>query len=232
VSHTILIADDEKEIAEILSLYLEKEGYRTVTAHSGLEALANLNRGGIDLAVLDIMMPDMNGFQVLKEIRLMRNIPIILLSARIQDHDKILGLGLGADDYMTKPFNPLEVIARIQAQLRRFYQLNPGVETGKPSHTLIIGSLTLDINSCLLYKNGAPIPLTSTEFKLLRMLMEHPERVFTKKQIYESVWGDFYAADDNTVMVCISKLRDKIESDFEEPYLFTIRGLGYKMRKD
>ncbi|MCZ8516554.1 response regulator transcription factor [Paenibacillus filicis] len=231
MSHTILIADDEKEIVEILSLYLEKEGFQTVTAHSGSEAIAAMGTGDIDLAVLDIMMPDMNGFQVIKEIRLTRNIPIILLSARIQDHDKILGLGLGADDYMTKPFNPLEVIARIQAQLRRYYQLNPGMEPGKPSHTLRIGALTLDTNSCQLYKNGAAIPLTSTEFKLLRMLMEHPDRVFTKKQIYESVWGDFYGADDNTVMVCISKLRDKIESESEQPYLITIRGLGYKMRK-
>jgi DNA-binding response OmpR family regulator len=231
VPYTILIADDEKELVEILSLYLEKEGYQIVAAHSGREALAALNHDNIDLAVIDIMMPEKDGFQVIKEIRLTRNIPIILLSARFHDHDKILGLGLGADDYMTKPFNPLEVIARIQAQLRRFYQLNPGMESDKPSHTLTIGTLTLDINSCLLYKDGAPIPITSTEFKLLRMLMEHPDRVFTKKQIYESVWGDFYAADDNTVMVCISKLRDKIESDSEQPYLITIRGLGYKMRK-
>jgi DNA-binding response OmpR family regulator len=231
VPHTILIADDEKELVEVLTLYLEKEGYQIVKAHSGREALAVLGRDDIDLAVLDIMMPEMDGFQVVKEIRLKRNIPIILLSARFHDNDKILGLGLGADDYMTKPFNPLEVIARIQAQLRRYYHLNPGMESGKPSHTLTIGALSLDKSSCQLYKNGAAIPLTSTEFKLLCMLMEYPDRVFTKKQIYESVWGDFYAADDNTVMVCISKLRDKIESDSEQPYLVTIRGLGYKMRK-
>jgi DNA-binding response OmpR family regulator len=228
MAHTILIADDESEIVELLKLYMEKEGYTVVAAFSGKEALEAVSRTNIDLVVMDIMMSVMNGLQALKELRLTYNIPVILLSARVQDHDKILGLGMGADDYITKPFNPLEVVARVQAQLRRFYHLNRAQESMSPSDKITIGELTLDRISCQVSKNDQTISLTSIEYKLLQHFMEHPNRVFTKRQLYETVWGDYYTSDDNTVMVCISKLRDKIESDPILPYLVTIRGLGYK----
>jgi DNA-binding response OmpR family regulator len=231
MAHTILIADDESEIVELLRLYLEKEGYTVVAAFSGKEALEAVSRTNIDLVVMDIMMSEMNGLQALKELRLTYNIPVILLSARVQDHDKILGLGMGADDYITKPFNPLEVVARIQAQLRRFYHLNRTQENMPPADKITIGELTLDRISCQVCKNDHTISLTSIEYKLLQHFMENPNRVFTKRQLYETVWGDYYASDDNTVMVCISKLRDKIESDPILPYLVTIRGLGYKFTK-
>jgi DNA-binding response OmpR family regulator len=231
MAHTILIADDESEIVELLKLYMEKEGYTVVAAFSGKEALEAVNRTNIDLVVMDIMMSVMNGLQALKELRLTYNIPVILLSARVQDHDKILGLGMGADDYITKPFNPLEVVARVQAQLRRFYHLNRAQESMSPSDKITIGELTLDRISCQVSKNDQTISLTSIEYKLLQHFMEHPNRVFTKRQLYETVWGDYYTSDDNTVMVCISKLRDKIESDPILPYLVTIRGLGYKFTK-
>ncbi|MCY9667151.1 response regulator transcription factor [Paenibacillus alginolyticus] len=231
MSHTILIADDEKEIAEILRLYFEKEGYQVIEAGNGREALQLLQEQVVDLVVMDIMMPDMDGLQAIRQIRRTRQLPVILLSAKGQDHDKILGLGMGADDYMTKPFNPLEVVARVQAQLRRTYNWNAAPTAVTVSSPITIGSLTLDAESCSVSRNGAEVTLTSTEFRMLKHFMEHSGRVFTKRQLYEAVWGDIYGGDDNTIMVCISKLRDKIEDDPAHPYLVTIRGLGYKFVK-
>jgi DNA-binding response OmpR family regulator len=232
--YTILLADDEKEIVDLLSLYLENAGFDVIGAFNGKEALDALCRNDvkIDAAVLDIMMPEMDGYTLVRKIRETSNIPILILSARSDDSGKILGLDLGADDYITKPFNPLEITARIQAQLRRYYRLNaPAAGT---ADRITAGDLVLDRESCSLTKNGRDIPLTAVEFRILCLLMENRGKVFTKSRIYEHVWdGDFYESDDNTIMVHISKLRDKIEDDPRNPrYLKTIRGLGYRFEKE
>ncbi len=232
MGNRILIADDEKEIVELLKLYLENEGHEITEAYDGLDALEKLQAGTIDLAVIDIMMPGLDGFNLTKKIREKYNIPVIILSARSEDRDKILGLGLGADDYIVKPFNPLEVVARVKAQLRRFYQLNREPEREVQADKLCIGPYTLDRRSCVFCKDGVEIPLTSTELKILMMLMEQPGRVFTKVQIYEYVRGDYFDGDDNAIMVHISKIREKIEDEPGNPkYLKTIRGIGYRFDK-
>ncbi|NLN64472.1 MAG: response regulator transcription factor [Clostridiaceae bacterium] len=228
----ILIADDEKEIVEILKLYLENEGYEIVETYDGIDALEKLQTNEVDLAVVDIMMPGMDGFNLTKRIREIKNIPVIILSARSEDKDKILGLGLGADDYIIKPFNPLEVVARVNAQLRRFYTLNRDPEKETQEDKLCVGPFTLNKRSCTFYKDETEIQLTSTEYKILMMLMEEPGRVFTKVQIYENVRGDYFDGDDNTIMVHISKIREKIEDEPGAPkYLKTIRGIGYRFDK-
>ncbi len=227
----VLIAEDDGDIVNLISLYLENEGYNMFWAKDGVEALTIFNNEKIDIAVVDIMMPKMNGYELTKHIRKTSNIPILILSAAQLDSDKILGLNMGADDYMVKPFNPLELIARINANLRRFYKLGnavPPADEGK----IVLGDLTLDTHMLTLEKNGKPIPLTATEYKILVMLMKSPGRVFTKMQIYEEVNGDYYASDDNTMMVHVSNLRDKIEDDPKNPkYIKTVRGLGYKVER-
>ena len=233
MKHTILLVDDEREIVDILRLYLENAGFRVMCAYNGREALNMLTGAGVkaDAAILDIMMPEMDGYTLVKEIRKDSGIPIIILSARSDDSGKILGLDLGADDYITKPFNPLEITARVQAQLRRYYRLNAAAAL--TSDRITAGELVLDKASCSLTKNGIDIPLTAIEFKILSLLMENRGKVFTKSRIYEHVWdGGFYESDDNTIMVHISRLRDKIENDPRNPeYLKTIRGLGYRFEK-
>ncbi|AIQ68910.1 response regulator transcription factor [Paenibacillus graminis] len=229
MSQTVLIVDDEREVVDLLKLYIENEGYNVLEAFDGKEALELARKHAIHLIVLDIMMPDCDGLQVVKELRQSLSVPVIFLSARVQDHDKILGLNLGADDYMTKPFNPLEVVARIQAQLRRYQYLH--TECAVVSEVLEIGSLMLDKAGCQLHKNGRLITLTSIEYKLLLHFMENPGRVFTKRQLLDRVWQQWFG-DDNTLLVYISKLRDKIEDDPRKPvYLTTIRGLGYRFEK-
>jgi len=232
--YTILLADDEKEIVDLLSLYLENAGFSVIGASNGREALDALCRKDvkIDAAVLDIMMPEMDGYTLVRKIRETSNIPILILSARSDDSGKILGLDLGADDYITKPFNPLEITARVQAQLRRFYRLN--APAAQAQDRITAGELVLDRASCTLMKNGREIPLTAVEFRILCLLMENRGRVFTKSRIYENVWGgDFYGSDDNTIMVHMSNLRDKIEDDPRNPrYLKTVRGLGYRFEKE
>jgi DNA-binding response OmpR family regulator len=232
--YTILLADDEKEIVDLLSLYLESAGFDVIGVYSGTEALDMISSNDvkIDAAVVDIMMPGMDGYTLVRKIRETSSIPIIILSARSDDSGKILGLDLGADDYITKPFNPLEITARVQAQLRRYYRLNP--PASETADRISASGLVLDRDSCTLTKNGCEIPLTAIEYKILRLLMENRGKVFTKSRIYEHVWdGDFYDSDDNTIMVHISKLRDKIEDDSRAPkYLKTIRGLGYRFEKE
>ncbi len=231
--YTILLADDEREIVDILSLYLENAGFNVICAYDGREASDVLRKPDVrvDAAILDIMMPKMDGYTLVKEIRKDSSIPILILSARSDDSGKILGLDLGADDYITKPFNPLEITARVLAQLRRYYRLNAAAAV--TSERIKAGELELDKASCSLSKNGTDIPLTAIEFKILRLLMENRGKVFTKSRIYEHVWdGGFYESDDNTIMVHISRLRDKIENDPRNPeYLKTIRGLGYRFEK-
>jgi DNA-binding response OmpR family regulator len=174
------------------------------------------------------MMPRINGYELIKKIRNKSNMPIMILSAKGESSDKVLGLGIGADDYITKPFDPLEVVARVQANIRRYYNLGSG-ETYK---TLNVRDLTLDTSQCILFKKDKLIELTSIEFKILKLFMESPGRVFTKKQIYEAAWEDSYIVDDNNIMVYISKIREKLGEREGEAYIKTIRGLGYKMKLD
>lgn len=226
--NTILIADDESEILEVLELYLENDGFSVIKASNGLEALNAINHDKIDMAVIDIMMPEINGLTLLKRIREDSNIPVIILSAKDCDSDKILGLGLGADDYVSKPFNPLEIVARVNAQLRRFYNLNPS----KAKSIIKIGDIELNADESTLKVKDNYIELTSTEYKIIKLLMSSPGRIFTKKQIFESAWDDYLVGDDSTIMVHISNIRNKIEVDSRKPiYLKTIKGLGYKFEK-
>ena len=230
MNFNVLIAEDDEDIVKLLKLYLENEGFDVKWAKDGVEACEIFDKEKINLAIVDIMMPRMNGYELTKYIRNKSNIPIIILSASQLDSDKILGINLGADDYMVKPFNPLELIARINAHLRRFYKLGNVQE--KTDNKITIGELTLDTETLTLEKNGEPVNLTATEYKILALLMKSPGRVFTKMQIYEEVNGDYYATDDNTMMVHISNLRDKIEQDPKNPkYIKTVRGLGYKIER-
>lgn len=224
---SILIADDEQGIIDFVTLYLEKDGYTVFTATDGENAWACIQQEKIDLAILDIMMPKMNGYQLIKKIRTEKNMPIIFLTAKDASADKVLGLDIGADDYVTKPFDPLELVARVSAQLRRFYSL--GSQEINIPEKIELHDLILDLEQCLLFKGNEPIALTSIEFKILRLLMSSPGRVFTKKQIYEAVWKDTYIVDDNNIMVYISRLREKLGTREEESYIQTIRGLGYKI---
>lgn len=229
MTRKILIAEDDRDIVELLKLYLESGGYQVFTASNGVEALELLKKEKVDLAVIDIMMPRMNGYALIKEIREESNLPIIVLSAKDSESDKIVGLNLGADDYVTKPFSPLEILARIQANLRRFYKL--GAEGGDTSE-IRLGELRLDLQQMSLTKNEQTIALTPMEFKILAKLMSEPGRVFTKTQLYQSTSGYTFESDDNTIMVHISKLREKIEEDPKSPnYIKTVRGLGYKIEK-
>lgn len=223
----VLIADDEQEIIELLRLYFEKDYYEVFGADDGFSALDVLKDNTIDIAIIDIMMPNMDGYALIKKIREKYKIPVIVMSAKSEISDKILGLELGADDYITKPCDPLEVLARVKAQLRRCLEFDNSEE--EIVETITIGELKLYTDSCTLYKGSRQVPITSTEYKLLLLLMGNPKKVFTKKQIFECIWNEPFYGDDNTIMVHISKLRDKIEEDSKNPlYLKTIRGLGYK----
>ncbi|TVY04294.1 response regulator transcription factor [Cohnella terricola] len=229
MKYTILIVEDDPALIELLRLYLETE-FTVLSTGNGHEAMEVVARQHVDLAIADIMMPGMDGLQWVRTVRERHRFPILILSARDQDHDKILGLGLGADDYLTKPFNPLEVTARVQAMLRRAYRFgSPDDRTDMEEEPIQAGELTLDPKSCTLYRDGEAVTLTSTEYKIIAFLMRYPNRVLTRKRIYESVWDDAFAYDDNTIMVHISNLREKIERDPKTPaYIRTIRGLGYK----
>ena len=234
MKYKILVAEDDRDIAEFIKLYLENEGYEVILAGDGLLAFEATLKEKIDLAVVDIMLPKMNGYDLIKKIREGSNIPIVILSAKNLDSDKILGLDLGADDYLTKPFNPLELIARIKSNIRRYYSLGSRVEggDGKASHILKVGDLTLDEEEVTLRKGDAVITITPTEYKMMVLFMKSPGKVFTKMQIYQAVSGESYVNDDNTLMVHISNLRDKIEDNPREPkYIKNIRGIGYKIEK-
>ena len=227
MNYTILIADDEKEIRELLKLYLENEQYQVVEAEDGQQALDILHREKIDLCILDIMMPKIDGYRVLRELRKENNIPVIILSAKDADSEKILGLDLGADDYIGKPFNPLEAVARVNSNIRRFYSL--GTSAGV-QNLIQVKDLTLDPEGCELKRGDTVIDLTSVEYRIMELFMKHPGKVLTTQQIYEYGWGEAYIVADNNIMVCISILRDKLD---EEPsaYIKTIRGLGYRLEK-
>lgn len=227
--YRILVAEDDVDIIALLRLYLENANYEVISAENGKEALLAVENEQPNLFICDIMMPKMSGYEVIKTIRDRgNNIPILVLSAKNQDSDRILGLDIGADDYMVKPFNPLEIVARVNAMLRRFYKL--GSSDMSDSMTFTVGELRLDVEKARFSKKNEEILLTPTEFKIMTLLMKNPGRVFTKVQIYEHVNGEYYENDDNTLMVHMSKLRDKIEDDSKNPrYIKTVRGLGYKL---
>ncbi|GCD09258.1 DNA-binding response regulator [Clostridium tagluense] len=224
----ILIVEDEQDIRELLEIHLSKEGYKIFTAEDGMQALDIFQNKDIDIALLDVMIPKIDGFNVLKKIRETSEIPVIFITAREEESDKILGLGLGADDYVIKPFSPIEIIARVKAQLRRYYKYS-----NKAHKTVtIVGELMLDKESCSIYKNNIELALNPKEYRLLGFILENPGKVYTKKQLYEIVWENPYYGDSNTIMVHISHIREKIEDDPKNPkYLKTIRGIGYKMEQ-
>ena len=220
----ILIAEDEADIRNILKLYLESEGFEVVQACDGGQALRMAQQEMPDLILLDVMMPNMDGFAVTQALRQYSQVPILILSARSQDADKILGLNLGADDYIAKPFNALEVVARVKAHLRRGQQGAASV--------INVNGLSLNAETCTVTKEGTLLALTPTEYKLLSVFMRSPGRIFTKVQLSEAVNGEYFESDENTIMVHISKLRDKIEDNPRKPArLVTIRGLGYRFEK-
>lgn len=220
----ILIAEDEADIRNILKLYLESEGLEVVQAQDGEQALRMAQQEMPDLVLLDIMMPKTDGFAVTQALRQYSQAPILILSARSQDTDKILGLNLGADDYIAKPFNALEVVARVKAHLRRSQQGAASV--------INVNGLSLNAETCTVTKEGTLLALTPTEYKLLSVFMRSPGRIFTKVQLSEAVNGEYFESDENTIMVHISKLRDKIEDNPRKPArLVTIRGLGYRFEK-
>ncbi|MDF2684892.1 MAG: DNA-binding response regulator [Clostridia bacterium] len=228
----ILVAEDEKDIRNLLKLQLEKEGYSVFAAVDGMEALeVILNKSDtFDLAVLDVMMPRLDGFNLLRKIRQKSNIPVIFLTARGEDMDKILGLGIGADDYLVKPFSMAELLARIAAQLRRNHEYSG--QMSQINSQIIYSSLCLNKTACCVYKDDVLIELNAKEYLLLKHLMENPERVFTKRQLYKAVWDEEIYYDDNTIMVHISHIRNKIEDDPKNPeFIKTIRGIGYKFHK-
>lgn len=227
--YKVLAADDETELLDALELYTEREDIQLIKADNGLTALELFGSEKPHLVLLDIMMPGLDGFAVLRRIRAQSKVPAIMITARGQDYDKILGLELGADDYITKPYNPLEVVARIKAQLRRNYDYRE--DTGEAE--LRCFDLTLSRSEGVVKKNGRPVELTKTEFLILELLMQNKGRIFTKQQIFDYAWDDGYIADDNTVMVHISNLRSKIEDNPRSPKLLkTIKGLGYKLEKE
>lgn len=222
----ILIAEDKMEIANLVRIFLQKEGYEVILANDGEEALKILLNDKIDLCIFDIMMPKMDGFTLIQKTREFSRVPILVLTAKNMEQDKILGLDLGADDYITKPFSSLELVSRVNAHIRRNYKLNQ-LET-----ITYIGDLKIDKEKYIVYKNDVDCTLTAMEYKLLLKLLSSPERVFTKSQLYESICGNYMDGDENTIAVHISRLREKIEDNPKEPeYIKTIRGLGYKFEK-
>ena len=225
MNYKVLIADDEKEIRNLLRLYLENDGFTVTDVASGEEVAGAMDSFKPDIVLLDVMMPGKDGIHVLKDIREVSNVPVMIISARTADAERILGLNVGADDYICKSFNPLEVVARVKSNLRRFYSLGSG--EGR-AEKLTIGDLELDTEKCLLLKAGKAMELTSVEYKIMELLMKHPGKVFTKQQIYEYAWGEDYFVADNNIMVAISKLRTKLDED-PSRYIKTLRGLGYRL---
>lgn len=225
--YNILVCDDEKDIVSALKIYLMAEGYQVYEAGNGREALECLEKEDIHLVLMDIMMPEMDGITAMVKIREQSNVPVILLTAKSEDTDKILGLNIGADDYVTKPFNPVELQARVKSQLRRYMQLGGG---SVRKEVLTMGGIELDDRTKEVTLDGDKVSLTRTEYDILKMLMENPGKVFSPTQIYTQVWKDNPYGAENTVAVHIRHLREKIEYNPAEPrYLKAVWGRGYKM---
>lgn len=228
---TILLVEDDREISELIRQHLRQEGFAVLAAYDGEEAMAMFERERIDLMVLDLMLPQLGGLEVLRKVRERSRLPVLILSAKGSELDKALGLGIGADDYISKPFSMIELTARIHAAIRRVTEyLPPKEETTGTVNVLQYKDLTLDLNTFAAFAAGKTILLTSKEFHILKLFMTHPNRVFTKEQIYHFVWEDDYYGNENVINVHIRRLREKIESDPSNPtYLRTIWGIGYKL---
>lgn len=228
-NHTVLVVDDDKEIRDAIEIYLKNEGLTVLTAQDGIEAMEKLSENEVHIMVLDIMMPRLDGISATFKIRQERNIPIIILSAKSEDTDKILGLQIGADDYVTKPFNPLELIARVKSQLRRYVTLGT-YEANE--HRIELGGITLDSLAKKVTADGEVIKLTPIEYKIVELLMVNAGRVFSISEIYERVWQEPGLNAENVVAVHVRKIREKIEIDPKNPrYLKVVWGIGYKMEK-
>lgn len=229
--YNILICDDDADIRSALKIYLSNEEYNILEAENGKQALEMIEKEDIHLLLMDIMMPVLDGIRALTKLREdNNNIPVILLTAKSQDTDKILGLNAGADDYITKPFNPVEVIARVKSQIRRYIRFGGSGDAVAKSNILRNGSIELDVSSKIVTRDGEPVNLTPTELMLLKFFMENPDKVFSPKELYRNVWGDDPLGAENTVTVHIRHLREKIEIDPANPdYLKVSWGHGYKM---
>ena len=228
----ILVVDDEKEIADLIEIYLVSDGYKVYKAYNAADGLDILAKEDIKLVLLDIMMPGMDGLAMCRKIRETSNIPIIILSAKSTDLDKILGLGTGADDYVTKPFKPLELTARVKSQLRRFTQLNPGSDKGKPETEIQIRGLVINKENHKVVVYGEEVKLTPIEFDILYLLASNPGRVFSTDEIFERVWNEKVYEANNTVMVHIRRLRGKMKEDTRtEKIITTVWGVGYKIER-
>ena len=229
MTHTILICDDDRDIVSALDIYLTSEGYQTVKAYNGREALRAVEQNDIHLILMDVMMPELDGIRTTAKLREDNNIPIILLTAKSEDADKILGLNIGADDYITKPFNPLEVIARVKSQLRRYTSLG-GAEKGPG--LLSVGPIAMDDGAKQVTVDGEEVALTPLEYSILKFLMQSPGKVFSSAEIYRNVWKDTWTGSENTVAVHIRHLREKLEIDPANPrYLKVVWGHGYKIEE-
>lgn len=226
----ILVCDDEEDIVAALKIYLEADGYCVHAAYTGADALKIVREEPVQLALMDIMMPGMDGITAMAKLREFSNIPVILLTAKSEDSDKILGLSVGADDYITKPFNLVEVLARVKSQLRRFLQLGAAVKT--PS-VISVGGIELDHDAKRVTLDGKPVALTPKEYDILYYLMQHPGKVYTPAELYSAVWNEAPVGIDNTVAVHIRHLREKLEIDPSNPrYLKVVWGKGYKLEGD
>ena len=230
--YNILVCDDDKAIAEAIEIYLTQEGYHVLKAYDGMEALKVLEEQDVHLLVLDVMMPKLDGIRATLKIREKNSIPIIILSAKSEDADKILGLNVGADDYVTKPFNPLELVARVKSQLRRYHQLG-GTAQNDSDKIFVSGGLKINDDLKEVTVDDEQVRLTPIEYNILLLLMKNQGRVFSTGQIYESIWNEEAIAADNTVAVHIRHIREKIEINPKEPrYLKVVWGIGYKIEKD
>lgn len=225
--YNILICDDERDIVSALKIYLSNEDYVLHEAYNGRQALEVIDNNDIHLVLLDIMMPEMDGIQVLMKMRETKNIPVIFLSAKSEDTDKILGLNLGADDYVTKPFNPVELLARVKSQLRRYMVLGSGTVN---TSIMRIGDIELDDDAKIVKLMDNVVSLTPKEYGILKFLMENPQKVFSPKQIYENVWDEFAYGTEGTIAVHIRHLREKLEINPDEPrHIKVVWGQGYKI---
>lgn len=225
---TILLIEDDAEISAMLAAYLETENFRVVRAYDGKEALEKWKGQKYNLVLLDLMIPVVSGMDVLQHIRKESVVPVIIISARDSEADKTLGLGLGADDYITKPFSVVEVLARVKANIRRATQYDMVLQ--KEENILKAGEVTMDLTDYTVTKAGRKIELTAKEFEILKLLMKNPKKVYTKEQIYSLIWNDAYMGDENAVNVHISRLRNKLEEDSRNPrYVVTVWGIGYKL---
>ena len=228
---TILICDDERDIVSALNIYLTAEGWKTLTAYSGAEAVRIAREQTVHLILMDIMMPETDGITAMTEIRKFSNVPVILLTAKSEDSDKILGLNVGADDYITKPFSPAEVVARVRSQLRRYLRL--GAAEAEDPNILTVGSISLDMKAKSASLDGVPVSLTPIEYEILSLLMHNVGTVFPPREIYSAVWKANPIGSENTVAVHIRHLREKLEINPQEPrQIKVVWGQGYKLEKD